>query len=157
MAEYDDIDTDEFSDDDTDYGYGDQGSGLVKKLRRELSATKKALKDRDTQLTSLKGETRSRTVKEFLSSRGANPKIAAFIPSDIDPTEEAIGSWLNEYGDVFGFQQESQPTSSADTGAITRMNMAEERGVSAEINDELAYKIANASSREELQEILRNS
>jgi hypothetical protein len=42
-----------------------------------------------------------------------NPKIAAFIPQDIDLTEESLSTWLSEYGDVFGI--ESQSTNQASS------------------------------------------
>ena len=138
MAEYDDIDNDFDVEDDNDFGYGDQSSSLVKKLRRELNATKKALKEKDSELSGLMSETRSRTVKEILQSRGANPKIATFIPKDISPNEDDINSWLDEYGDVFGFVPEStQPAVSVDSGALGRMSAAEERGVSVESSTDL--------------------
>lgn len=154
----DDIDLD-FEDDEFDSF--DDGSTLLKKLRRELTQTKKALKERDGELQSLKSEARKRTVRDVLSTRGLNPKIAAFIPSDVDPSEEAIASWIEEYGDVFGVVQVAEPgqavDSDIDAAAIRRMSVVESAGVSADISSDIASKIASASSREELQALLRNA
>ena len=41
------------------------------------------------------------TIKEAISAKGLNPKIAALIPADVEPTDEAVTKWLSEYGDVF--------------------------------------------------------
>jgi hypothetical protein len=159
--QYEDTDIDlDFEDDD--FESFDDSSKLLKKLRRELTATKRSLKERDGELQSLKSEARKRTVRDVLSERGLNPKIAAFIPESIDPTAEAIASWVDEYGDVFGVVQVSDQGHSAavsegDAAAIRRMSVVEGAGVSADINTDIASKIANASSREELQSILRNA
>lgn len=161
MADYADF-NDEFElDDDGDDLYGDpnQSSSLVRKLRKELNAAKKALKEKDSALASLMTETRSRTIKDVLSSAGANPKIAAFVPSDIEPSEQAVSAWLMEYGDVFGFQPnpDGQPSASVDGDALGRMNAAEAFGSPVEVAGDLENMILNASSREELQALLRNA
>jgi uncharacterized protein YdiU (UPF0061 family) len=160
MSEYDLENDFDLDDDDFDSSF-DDGSKLLKKLRRELTQTKKALKERDGELSSLKTEARKRTVRDVLSDRGLNPKIAAFIPESIDPTNEAITAWVDEYGDVFGVVQVSDrgqaAESNVDAAAIRRMSVVEDAGVSADISTDIANKIANASSREELQAILRNA
>jgi hypothetical protein len=160
MAEYDiDFDDDLDNDDEGDmFEDSRQSSSLVRKLRKELNATKKQLKERESEFSRLSAETRSRTIKDVLSSAGANPKIAAFIPSDIDPTEDAVSAWLNEYGDVFGFQSETaQSPVGVDVDAVGRMGAVEARGVAVDAMGDLADRIANASSREELQALLRNA
>ena len=160
MSEYDLENDFDLDDDDFDSSF-DDGSKLLKKLRRELTHTKKALKERDGELSSLKTEARKRTVRDVLSERGLNPKIAAFIPESIDPTNEAVAAWVEEYGDVFGVVQVSNPGQAVDTSidssAIRRMSVVEDAGVSADISTDIANKIANATSREELQAILRNA
>lgn len=160
MSEYDLENDFDFDDDEYDSSF-DDGSKLLKKLRRELTQTKKALKERDGELSSLKLEARKRTVRDVLSERGLNPKIAAFIPESIDPTNDAITAWVDEYGDVFGVVQVSDQgqavESNVDSNAIRRMSVVEDAGVSADISTDIANKIANASSREELQAILRNA
>lgn len=147
-------------DDDSDSYYEDAGSSaLVRKLRKELKAAKKALNERETALTSLKSEFRTRTIKDVLASNGANPKIAAFVPADIEPSEQAVNEWLNEYGDVFGFKPStsddgSQPASSVDAGAVGRMSAVEESGIPTEVSADIEARILSANSREELQALL---
>lgn len=157
MSQIDDTDLDfDFEDDEFD-SFDD--SKLLKKLRRELTQTKKALKERDSELSSLKSEARRRTVRDVLAEKGLNPKIAAFIPAEIEPTDVAVSAWVEEYGDVFGVPsgtREETPVN-VDVDAVGRMSRAEQQGVSASAFDDVAAKIASASSREELQAILRNA
>jgi hypothetical protein len=47
--------------------------------------------------------------KDALASRGVNSKIASFIPQDIDPTEESVSKWLEDYADVFGVDTQAEP------------------------------------------------
>jgi len=93
--EYDD----EFDD------FGDEGTDVVKQLRKVNRTLEKRAKELEQELKGLQSQTRQRTVKDVLQAKGINPKIAAFIPQDIDTSEEAINGWLNEYGDVFGSTQ----------------------------------------------------
>lgn len=160
MSQNDDLDIDIDFEDDDDYESFDDGSKLLKQLRRELTRTKKALKERDGELSSLRNESRRRTVRDVLDSRGLNPKIAAFIPSDIDPTEDAVLAWVHEYGDVFGVppaSSQGQVEESVDSSAMRRMSAVEDAGVAADFDTDIASKIANAASREELQAILRGA
>lgn len=143
--------------DDDLYEEPSSSTALVRKLRRELNAAKKTLKEKDAALSSLQSEVRTRTIKDVLASNGANPKIAAFVPADIEPSEQAVSSWLNEYGDVFGFTPEKdadQPASSVDAGAVGRMSAVEESGIPTEVAADIEARILSASSREELQALL---
>ncbi len=90
--EYDD----EFDD------FGDEGTDVVKQLRKVNRTLEKRAKELEQELKGLQSQTRQRTVKDVLQAKGINPKIAAFIPQDIDTSEDAINGWLSEYGDVFG-------------------------------------------------------
>jgi DNA uptake protein ComE-like DNA-binding protein len=88
-----------------------------------------------------------------------NKKIASFIPSDIDPTEESLSKWLNEYGDVFGVTAE--PTQDivdpAQAAAYKKMNSAVDSGLTPDSSDDMLKKILNTNSKEELDEVLRQS
>lgn len=159
MPQNDDLDLDVDFEDDDDYEF-DDGTKLVKQLRRELTRTKKALKERDGELSSLKSESRKRAVRDVLSDKGLNPKIAAFIPADIDPDEQAISAWIDEYGDVFGMVQVAPSqgqVSAVDADTIRRMSAVEDAGTAAEYDGDIASLIAKATSREELQAILGNA
>lgn len=160
MSQQYDEDTDfYFYDDSFEDSYYD--SQLLKKLRRELTQTKNALKQRDGELSSLKTESRKRTVRDVLESKGLNPKIAAFVPTDVEPNDEAVSAWIDEYGDVFGVVQVasagSDVSASVDADAIRRMSVVEDAGVSADFANDLLTRINGATSREELMAITSNA
>ena len=105
----------------------------------------------------LKTQTRQRTVKDVLQAKGLNPKIAAFVPADIDTSEEAINNWINEYGDVFGAvaQAETQPTQqSQDVTAQARINNMVATGQAPSLDQDSMSRVLQAKSRDELDALL---
>lgn len=129
----------------------------MRELRAADRAKAKRIKELETELSGLKSASRERSVKDVLSARGLNPKIAAFIPQDIDPTEEAISGWVDEFGDVFGIQpKESAPSAvpEDDVAALRQMDRAME---SSQIPSGAAAsreKILQVGSREELDALI---
>lgn len=95
--EYDDV----FDDDDG----VQQGSNLVRDLRKQLRDKAKAEKTLNDQLAAAKQKLRENAVSSVLTAKGVKPKVAKLIPSDVDPTEEAIEKWLGEFGDVFNIER----------------------------------------------------
>ena len=97
----------------------------------------------------------------MLFRSGVNQKIASFIPQDIDPTEESVSKWLENYSDVFGVEvQQNQATPNVDprqAAAYQRMTNAVEQGMTPEYQAEIHKKLMNATSREELDDIIRQS
>ena len=154
MSNYD------YEDDDLDTPSND-GNDLVKQLRKATKAKDKELAELKAQYESLAKANRERAIKDALASRGVNSKIAAFIPQDIDPTEESVSKWLADYADIFGVQQaETQATPNVDpkqAAAYQRMTNAVEQGVTPEFQAQIHQKLMNAGSREELDEIIRAS
>ena len=152
MSNYD------YEDDDFDTT---DGGDLVKQLRKATKAKDKELAELKAQYESLAKANRERAIKDALASRGVNSKIAAFIPQDIDPTEESVSKWLADYADIFGVQQtETQATPNVDpkqAAAYQRMTNAVEQGVTPEFQAQIHQKLMNAGSREELDEIIRAS
>ena len=152
MSNYD------YEDDDFDT---DSGNDLVKQLRKATKAKDKELAELKAQYESLAKANRERAIKDALASRGVNSKIASFIPQDIDPTEESVSKWLEDYADVFGVDtQSSQATPNVDpkqAAAYQRMTNAVEQGVTPEFQADIHRKLMNANSREELDEIIRQS
>jgi hypothetical protein len=151
MSNYD-YEDDDFENDSND---------LVKQLRKATKAKDKELAELKAQYESLAKSNRERAIKDALASRGVNSKIAAFIPQDIDPTEESVSKWLQDYSDVFGIQQaEAQAAPNVDpkqAAAYKRMTNAVEQGTTPEFQAEIHHKLVNANSREELDEIIRQS
>ena len=148
----------DYEDDDFDT---DNGNDLVKQLRKANKQKEKELADLKTQFESISKSNRERAIKDALASRGVNSKIAAFIPQDIDPTEESVSKWLEDYADVFGYEtQSNQATPNVDpkqAAAYQRMTNAVEQGVTPEFQADIHRKLMNANSREELDEIIRSS
>ena len=146
---------------DDDFDTDSSGNDLVKQLRKQLKAKEKELSEKESALTNLSKTQRERAIKDALASRGVNGKIAAFIPQDIDPTEESVSKWLEDYADVFGYEsnqtQATPNVNPADAAAYKRMTNTVETGVSPEHNDNIMQKLMNANSREELDEVIRLS
>ena len=145
---------------DDDFETNDSND-LVKQLRKANKQKEKELADLKSQFESLAKQNRERAIKDALASRGVNSKIAAFIPQDIDPTEESVSKWLNDYADVFGVDTGSnQATPNVDpkqVAAYQRMTNAVEQGATPEFQAQVHQKLMNAQSREELDEIIRQS
>ena len=152
MSNYD------YEDDDFDT---DSGNDLVKQLRKATKQKDKELAELKAQYESLAKANRERAIKDALASRGVNSKIASFIPQDIDPTEESVSKWLQDYSDVFGIQQaETQATPNVDprqAAAYQRMTNAVEQGTTPEFQADIHRRLMNANSKEELDEIIRQS
>jgi hypothetical protein len=146
---------------DDDFDTDSSGNDLVKQLRKQLKAKEKELSEKDSALNNLSKTQRERAIKDALASRGVNSKIAAFIPQDIDPTEESVSKWLEDYADVFGYEsnqtQATPNVNPADAAAYKRMTNTVETGVSPEHNDNIMQKLMNANSKEELDEVIRLS
>jgi len=145
---------------DDDFETNDSND-LVKQLRKANKQKEKELAELKAEFQNLSKANRERAIKDALASRGVNGKIAAFIPQDIDPTEESVSKWLEDYADVFGFQQaEAQAKPNVDprqAAAYQRMTNAVEQGATPEFQAEIHQRLMNANSREELDEIIRSS
>ena len=146
---------------DDDFDTDSSGNDLVKQLRKATKQKDKELAEMKAQFETLNKAQRDRAIKDALASRGVNSKIAAFIPQDIDPTEESVSKWLEDYSDVFGIEsnqtQATPNVNPADAAAYKRMTNTVETGVSPEHNDNIMQKLMNANSREELDEVIRMS
>ncbi len=151
MAEYNEYET--FEDDD-DY----TGTDLVKKLRKQVDNLSKQLKERDSQLEEYQTYSHEAAIGEVLESFGLNPRIAAFIPSDIEADEEAVAEWLNEYGDAFGITAVDESESSEedpDAQAYEQMSSFEDGDIDPNVGRDIHSLISNAGSVEELTNFLK--
>ena len=154
MSNYDYEDDDNF---DTPVSGNDD---LVKQLRKQLKAKEKEMAEFKSQFDSLSKAQRERAVKDVLEARGVNGKVAKFIPQDLDPTEESLSKWLEDNADVFGFQVEDKTEPAVDpaqAAAYKKMNSAVDQGLTPDSSDDIMRKLLSAGSKEELDEIIRNS
>jgi predicted RNase H-like nuclease (RuvC/YqgF family) len=141
--------------DDEDDDFGNEPQDVVKQLRKVNRTLEKRLKELEVEATTLKTQTRQRTVKDVLSAKGINPKVAAFIPQDIDTTEEAVSAWLTEYGDVFGVQtSEETQAKTATSDAQRRIQNVMESGTPPGVDEDSLARILNATSAADLSAIL---
>jgi hypothetical protein len=145
----------------TNYEYDDEDddttTDVVGQLRKVNRALEKRAKELEQELSGLRTQTRQRTVKDVLQAKGLNPKIAAFIPQDIDSSEESITNWVNEYGDVFGIQTQSEEKpvqKNSEIAAQARINNLVATGTAPDIDEDAFAKIASAKTREDLDALL---
>ena len=151
MSNYDYEDDDEFTTDSND---------LVKQLRKQLKAKEKEMAEFKSQFDNLSKAQRERAVKDVLEARGVNGKVAKFIPQDLDPTEESLSKWLEDNADVFGFQVEDKQPPAVDpaqAAAYKKINNAVDQGLTPDSSDDIMRKLLSAGSKEELDDIIRNS
>lgn len=124
--------TDNWFTDDDDNTQDEQGNpNLVKSLRDALKEKTKAEKTLETQLTTLTARVRAQDVGAVLKEAGVNEKVASLIPTDVEPTAEAVGKWLEEYKDVFGIKTEETAPPEPDPNVvsqITAMNNVAQSG-----------------------------
>jgi hypothetical protein len=150
----------EYEDEDDDFT-NDSSNDLVKQLRKASKQKDKELQELRSQFENLSKGQRERAIKDVLASRGVNSKIASFIPQDIDPTEESLSKWLDDYADVFGYESsQTQATPNVDpaqAAAYKRMTNSADSGASPEHNGDIMQKLMNANSKEELDEVIRLS
>jgi hypothetical protein len=146
--------------DDDDFDTNDSSNDLVKQLRKASKQKDKELNELRAQFDGLNKSQRERAIKDALAARGVNGKIAAFIPQDIDPTEESVSKWLEDYADVFGIevsQTQTPNVNPADAAAYKRMTNSADSGASPEHNGDIMQKLMNANSKEELDDVIRLS
>jgi hypothetical protein len=152
MSNYDYEDDDDFTE--------DSSNDLVKQLRKASKQKDKELQELRSQFETLSKGQRERAIKDALAARGVNSKIASFIPQDIDPTEESVSKWLEDYADVFGIevsQTQTPNVNPADAAAYKRMTNSADSGTSPEHNGDIMQKLMNANSKEELDDVIRLS
>ena len=153
MSNYD------YEDEDDDFTQ-DSSNDLVKQLRKAAKQKDKELAELREKFEGLSKAQRERTIKDALERRGVNQKIASFIPQDIDPTEESVSKWLEDYADVFGIEVGQNQTASvdpADIAAYKRMTGTADAGLSPERGADVMSRLMNANSKEELDEIIAQS
>ena len=155
MSNYDYEDEDD--DITTDSG---SSNDLVKQLRKAAKQKDKELAELRDKFEGLSKAQRERTIKDALERRGVNQKISAFIPQDIDPTEESVSKWLEDYADVFGIELGQNQTTNvdpADIAAYKKMTGTADAGLSPERGADVMSRLMNANSKEELDDIIAQS
>lgn len=98
--------------DGADEGKKQQMDG-PKALRAAFKAKDKRVKELEAQVAELSSKARRVDVQTVLSGLGVkNPKIARLIPDSVEPTEEAVKKWVEDFRDVFGLEAAPPPDDS---------------------------------------------
>jgi hypothetical protein len=148
---------DEEDDDlDTDIDTSNDGTDLLKKLRKAKRSDEKRIKELTEQLETLSKGQRERTVKEVLEKQGVNPKAARLILKDLeDVSEETVSNWLEDNGDLFGFvKQEETPEVDGNRAELRKQNAVTQGAITPDRGEDMEMKIDGAQSAEELTRIL---
>lgn len=129
---------------------------VLKKVRRAERAKDKQLKELQAELDSLRKFQREATISQVLAEKGVNPKVAKFIPADIEMSSDSISNWLTDNGELFGVAAPVQQSAvdMNDINALRQIDAVTSGAISPDdVND--AFNIMNnADSAEELLNFL---
>lgn len=129
------------------------GDDVVKKLRRSDRSKEKRIRELEAELGTMRKSQRDITVKSVLESKGINPKIAAFIPQDMDVSGDSFSSWLDEYADVFGVsspKQEASQISPNDLAALRQMDAVTSNASAPDREQDMFLRLSQAESADEI-------
>ena len=129
-------------------------SDLLKQLRKELKTKTKILSEMETQLSSIKSEQRQNVIKSVLESKGVTPKIAKFIPADIEASPEALDNWIADNADVFGLTVQTPSEVQPDLAALRQIDAVTANAQSPAGMDDLYLRLQNAESADEITGII---
>jgi hypothetical protein len=140
---------DEFSDLDETI---DRGDDVLKKLRRAERSKDKRVKELEAELESLRKFQREATVSQVLSEKGVNPKVAKFLPADIDLSSDGISAWLEEHGEIFGVAApvKQSAVNVNDMAALRQIDAVTSGAISPDDVSDAFSIMNNAESAEEL-------
>jgi hypothetical protein len=129
---------------------------VLKKVRRAERAKDKQVKELQAELESLRKFQREATISQVLAEKGVNPKVAKFIPADIEMSSDSISNWLSDNGELFGVAAPVQQSAeqSENFAALRQIDAVTSGAISPDdVND--AFNIMNnATSAEELLNFL---
>ena len=131
----------------------------LKKVRRADRAKEKRIRELESELSSLRKFQRDSVVQSVLNEKGVNAKVASFIPSDLDTSPEAINLWLEQNADVFGIQISRQESvlNDEDISALRQIDGVTSNALSVEGSNDLMSLLSNASSADEIMQMIYGS
>ena len=149
-------------DDNDDVITGNESEdALQKKLRKKIRADEKRIKELEEKLGQYDKVNNERTVKEILEKQGVNSKAARLIMKDLETfSEESVNSWLEENGDLFGFEKQATEASSVSEEArqaLRQQDQLTEGAITPDRMQDLESRIANAADEGELRRIMYSS
>jgi hypothetical protein len=129
-------------------------SDLLKQLRKELKNKSKMLSEMEGQLSSIKTEQRHNVIKSVLESKGVSPKIAKFIPTDIEASPEAVDTWIQDNADIFGLTVQTPSEVKPDLAALRQIDTVTSNAQSPAGLDDLYLRLQNAESADEITNMI---
>lgn len=101
-----------WDDDDDELDFSNdpaQNTPLVKQLRKQLKDLKAENTSLSDRASKAESSVRQRTVADVLKDKGASPALARYALADlketgVEPTPEAVNTWLVENGELFGYK-----------------------------------------------------
>lgn len=96
---------DDFDNDNEDQNQGRKPSGL-RAHAKTLEKTNKELAD---QLAATQKALRQTHISNAFKLKGINPKLADLVPETVEPTEDAVNKWVEDYGVLFGAPKDAPP------------------------------------------------
>jgi hypothetical protein len=150
---------------DGNQGGGNSGGGG---LRAQLESALAKLRVAEESRAKLEGEVRQTKIKDLVSAKGFNPKVAAVVPDKVEATDEKIGAWLDENADwlpkaaTSGAQTQTGSTQTEDTDAdeaetVDRMGSALAQGMPPEKVRDLERRIEDVKSVEDMDKLMQQS
>lgn len=109
-----------------DWDENNESEGM-KNMRKQLKKQAEELAAFREEREQWVQQNRGAMVREALTSRGLDAKVAKFYPTDLGTDDESVDKWYNENKDVFG---PAQPVSTSPTQETT-LSDAEQRGYQA--------------------------
>lgn len=154
-----------WEDDDFDFDLEDEetpqraatGNDLVKQLRKAQRQAEKRAKELEAELSTLRSAQRENVIKSVLEQKGLNPKVAKFIPGDLEPTADALTQWFDENGDIFGVPSTQFNDNMADLNAMRQIDAVTANAVTPDKIDNLMLRIDQAASTEDLLNMIYGS
>lgn len=153
-------DDDDFDTEDDDFATPEpSGNDLVKKLRKANRASERRLKELEAELQTLRQSSREMTVSKILESEGVNPRIAKFIPAEVQDSD-AVKAWLADNAEVFGFTKNEQSAQirtnepNVDWRSIENMDSVLDGALSATQLDDQYNALAQAQSMDDIRRLV---
>jgi hypothetical protein len=153
MATNDWDDDDDFDLEDDNTTQANDGSDLLKKLRKAKRSDEKRIKELTEQLETISKVQREQVVKDVLNQQGVNPKAARLILKDVDSiTEESVNNWLEDNADLLGLttQKQVDPQQQLDRAALRQQDIVTQGALTPDRAADGAQRIADATSAEEI-------
>jgi len=135
--------------------FQDENDNGPAELRKALKKEKTERENLDKELATLRAESRARSVKDVLESKGVPNKVAKFIPADVT-TSEQIDAWLTENAEVFNLtvvQSEAKTEiNQENVDNFKRITNATQNAIPVTKDATLLAKLLNPNTpREELE------